>query len=116
MAAGCSIIGLADYLYKMEITPRLFDHIAHLARLQFSETEREPIRMEMQKMVSFVEKLNELDTTGIAPLMHMSEVEQLPGKDIAINGNTKEEGLRNAPKTDGNYFLVPKVIENPNES
>jgi aspartyl-tRNA(Asn)/glutamyl-tRNA(Gln) amidotransferase subunit C len=98
----------------MEITPQLFDHIAHLARLQFSEHEKEAIRNDMQKMVSFVEKLNELDTTGVAPLIHMSQVVQTPREDIAHNGNTKTESLLNAPATDGNYFLVPKVIENPN--
>jgi aspartyl-tRNA(Asn)/glutamyl-tRNA(Gln) amidotransferase subunit C len=97
----------------MEITPQLFDHIAHLARLQFAEGEKESIRKDMQNMVSFVEKLNEVDTTGVPPLMIMSNVTQQPRKDIAVNGNTKKEGLLNAPDTDGDYFMVPKVIEKP---
>jgi aspartyl-tRNA(Asn)/glutamyl-tRNA(Gln) amidotransferase subunit C len=97
----------------MEITPQLFDHIAHLARLQFAEQDKENLREEMQKMVSFVEKLNALDTTGVAPLLHSSAVIQEPRKDIAHNGNTKKESLQNAPQTDGNYFFVPKVVENP---
>lgn len=99
----------------MEVTPELFDHIAKLAKLQFAPAEKENIRQEMQKMVSFVEKLNELDTTGVEPLIHMSQVVQIPRADIAKNGNTKKEGLLNAPQTDGQYFLVPKVIENPNQ-
>jgi aspartyl-tRNA(Asn)/glutamyl-tRNA(Gln) amidotransferase subunit C len=98
----------------MEITPQLFDHIAHLARLQFTEADKGAIRNDMQKMVSFVEKLNELDTIGVSPLIHMSKVMQEPRKDIAHNGNLKQESLANAPATDGQYFLVPKVIENPN--
>jgi aspartyl-tRNA(Asn)/glutamyl-tRNA(Gln) amidotransferase subunit C len=97
----------------MEITPEIFEHIAHLARLQFAEGEKENIRMDMQKMVSFVEKLNEVDTTGIAPLMIMTNTIQQPRVDIAKNGNTKQEGLLNAPHTDGDYFMVPKVIEKP---
>jgi aspartyl-tRNA(Asn)/glutamyl-tRNA(Gln) amidotransferase subunit C len=105
---------MANYLYTMEITPQLFDHIAHLARLQFNEQEKEGIRMDMQKMVSFVEKLQEVDTTGVEPLIHMSAVVQSPRADIATNGNTKTEGLLNAPHSDNAYFLVPKVIENPN--
>jgi aspartyl-tRNA(Asn)/glutamyl-tRNA(Gln) amidotransferase subunit C len=99
----------------MEITPQLFDHIAHLARLQFSETEKDNVRIEMQKMVSFVEKLSEVDTTNVEPLIHISAVAQLPRMDEAKNGNSKNQGLQNAPHTDGNYFLVPKVIENPNQ-
>jgi aspartyl-tRNA(Asn)/glutamyl-tRNA(Gln) amidotransferase subunit C len=98
----------------MEITPQLFDHIAHLARLQFNPQEKEGIRIDMQKMVSFVEKLQEVDTTGVEPLIHISAVVQTPRIDIANNGNTKTEGLTNAPNSDGDYFLVPKVIENPN--
>jgi aspartyl-tRNA(Asn)/glutamyl-tRNA(Gln) amidotransferase subunit C len=105
---------MANYLYIMEITTQLFDHIAHLARLQFNPQEKEGIRMDMQKMVSFVEKLQEVDTTGVAPLIHISAVEQTPRTDVANNGNTKMEGLMNAPNSDGDYFLVPKVIENPN--
>ncbi len=97
----------------MEITPQIFDHIAHLARLQFAEGEKENIRQEMQNMVSFVEKLNEIDTNGVQPLMIMSNTIQQPRKDIAKNGNTKAEGLINAPQTDGDYFMVPKVIEKP---
>jgi aspartyl-tRNA(Asn)/glutamyl-tRNA(Gln) amidotransferase subunit C len=99
----------------MEITPQLFDHIANLARLEFPDNEKEAIRMDMEKMVRFVEKLNELDTTGVEPLIHMSDVQQIPREDVAKNGATKQEGLLNAPLTDGNYFLVPKVIENPNQ-
>lgn len=100
----------------MEVTPEIFEHIAHLAKLQFAEADKEPLRAEMQKMVSFVEKLNEVDTTGVPPLIHMSQVVQTPREDIAKNGATKNEGLQNAPHTDGNYFLVPKVIENPNKA
>ncbi len=99
----------------MEVTPQIFDHIAKLAKLNYSSEEKEILRAEMQKMVSFVEKLNELDTTGVAPLTHINAVIQKPRADIAINGATKQEALLNAPKTDGNYFWVPKVIENPNK-
>jgi aspartyl-tRNA(Asn)/glutamyl-tRNA(Gln) amidotransferase subunit C len=100
----------------MEVTTELFDHIAKLAKLKFADDEKENLRMEMQKMVSFVNKLNELDTTGVEPLIHMSQVVQIPRNDIAKNGATKADALRNALKTDGNYYMVPKVIENPNQA
>jgi aspartyl-tRNA(Asn)/glutamyl-tRNA(Gln) amidotransferase subunit C len=99
----------------MEVTPEIFDHIAKLAKLKFKEEEKDTLRKEMQKMVTFVEKLNELDTTGVEPLIHISKVTQLPRQDIAANGTTNKEGLANAPQTDGKHFLVPKVIENPNQ-
>jgi aspartyl-tRNA(Asn)/glutamyl-tRNA(Gln) amidotransferase subunit C len=99
----------------MEVTPQIFDHIAKLAKLQYNETEKNVIRQEMQQMVTFVQKLNEVDTTGVTPLTHINTAIQIPRQDVANNGATKQEALLNAPHSDGNYFLVPKVIENPNK-
>ncbi len=100
----------------MEVTPQIFDHIAKLAKLKYNDAEKNTLRQEMQQMVSFVEKLNELDTTGVTPLTHISNALQIPRADIAINGATKTEALLNAPQTDGNYFLVPKVVENKDKA
>jgi aspartyl-tRNA(Asn)/glutamyl-tRNA(Gln) amidotransferase subunit C len=99
----------------MDVTPQIFDHIAKLAKLQFAIDEKEALRQEMQKMVSFVEKLNEVDTSHVEPLTHMSLQNQIPRKDIAQNGNSKIEGLKNVPQKNEDYVLVPKVIENPNK-
>jgi aspartyl-tRNA(Asn)/glutamyl-tRNA(Gln) amidotransferase subunit C len=100
----------------MEVTPQIFDHIAKLAKLKYNDQEKETLRNEMQQMVTFVEKLNELDTTGVEPLTHISHVIQQPRQDTAINGATKQDALLNAPQTDGNYFIVPKVVENKNKA
>ncbi len=98
----------------MEITPQLFDELAHLARLQFADNEKDAIRLDMQKMIQFVEKLNEIDTTNVAPLVHITSAIQQPRADIANNGNTTAEVLLNAPASKNNYILVPKVIDNTN--
>jgi aspartyl-tRNA(Asn)/glutamyl-tRNA(Gln) amidotransferase subunit C len=97
----------------MEISAAIFDHTAHLARLSFSETEKEPLRREMQKMVSFFEKLNELDTTGTEPLVFVSGVIQATRPDVAAAGTERSKVLQNAPGSDGVFVRVPKVIQNP---
>jgi aspartyl-tRNA(Asn)/glutamyl-tRNA(Gln) amidotransferase subunit C len=102
------------YLYRMEVTEALFDHIAHLARLQFAPHEKEGLRADMQKMVSFMEQLNALDTTGVAPLLQINQHAQDLRADEVHIAATREAALLNAPDSDGVYFKVPKVIENPN--
>ena len=62
-------------------------------------------------MVAFVEKLNEVDTEGIAPLLHITNNVNVLRDDEVQGSCTQQEALKNAPKTDGTYFLVPKVIK-----
>jgi len=57
----------------MEVNDAMVDKLANLARLQFNDTEKEGIKTDLQRMIKFVEKLNEVDTTGVEPLLHMSE-------------------------------------------
>lgn len=97
----------------MQVSPEIFDHIAQLAKLKFADKDKEALRNEMQKMVSFVEKLNELNTDGVEPLTHMSHVVQNPREDISQKDFLKKEGFQNAPLHDDHFFLVPKVIEHP---
>lgn len=94
----------------MQVTPQMVEQLAHLSRLEFSGPEKEAIRSDLEKMISFVEKLNELDTTGIEPLRHMSQAANVLRPDVVAPGITVQQALQNAPHADGNYFLVPKVI------
>lgn len=99
----------------MEITETLFDSLAHLARLQFSDSEKTTIRADLQKMVSFVEKLNEVDTTNVKPTVIMTAgIVQHTRADEVQQLQTTAQVLQNAPLTHNNYIMVPKVIENPN--
>jgi aspartyl-tRNA(Asn)/glutamyl-tRNA(Gln) amidotransferase subunit C len=95
----------------MEVNDTLVDKIAHLARLQFNDTEKTSIKGDLQKMIAFVEKLNELDTTGIKPLLHMSENVNILRADEVKGSIDRKAGLKNAPLHDEQFFKVPKVIK-----
>jgi len=94
----------------MEVNDELVNNIALLARLEFEEHEKEEIKLDMQKMISFIEKLNELDTTGVEPLLHMSDNVNVLREDEVKESITREEALLNASIHDEQFFKVPKVI------
>ena len=89
----------------------MVDKLAHLARLQFNDEEKSSIKKDLQKMIAFVDKLNELDTTGVTPLLHMSDSVNILRKDEVKGSISGVEGLKNAPFHDGQFFKVPKVIK-----
>ena len=95
----------------MEVNDTLVDKIAHLARLQFNDAEKAAIKTDLQKVIVFVEKLNELDTTGIEPLLHMSDNINILREDVVKGSISSVEGLKNAPLHDTQFFKVPKVIK-----
>ena len=86
-------------------------NLAHLARLEFSPEKEQEMLTDLNKILNWVEKLRELDTDQVEPLIHMSEEANVMREDVAQNTVTHEEGLRNAPKKDSDYFRVPKVME-----
>lgn len=95
----------------MEVNDALIDKLANLARLQFDEVEKAGIKNDLQRMIQFVEKLNELDTTGVLPLLHMSDNINVLREDEVRGSISREEALKNAPLHDGQFFKVPKVIK-----
>ena len=96
----------------MKIDNATLDRIAELARLDVSDpAERERLLTDMQRVLDFVEKLNEVDTTGVEPLIHMSEEHDVLREDVALPGLSKQETLMNAPVKDSDYFKVPKVVD-----
>lgn len=104
-------VALIHYFCSMEVNDTLVDKIAHLARLQFSDTEKASIKGDLQKMIAFVEKLNELDTTGVAPLLHMSDNVNILREDEVKGSIDRLTALKNAPLHDEQFFKVPKVIK-----
>lgn len=94
----------------MNINETLVDELAHLARLSYKEEAREEIKNDLNKMLDFVSKLNELPTEGIEPLIYMVDETNILREDVVISEITHEEALKNAPKKDSDYFRVPKVI------
>lgn len=94
----------------MEINDVLVDKLAMLSRLHFNEPEKVSIKNDLEKMIRFVDKLNELDTAGIEPLMHISSNVNVLREDEVIQGCSREEALLNSPLKDKQFFKVPKVI------
>ncbi len=94
----------------MQVSNDTVDKLAHLARLEFKSEDKEKMKSDLQKILSFVDKLNELDTDGVEPLVFMSDDHNVLRKDEVISDITKEDALKNAPKADSDYFRVPKVI------
>ncbi|WPU96698.1 Asp-tRNA(Asn)/Glu-tRNA(Gln) amidotransferase subunit GatC [Mucilaginibacter sabulilitoris] len=95
----------------MTIDKETVEKVAHLARLELNETEKEEMIKDMSKILDFMAKLNELDTSGVEPLVYMSDDVNVLREDEVKQRVTHEEALENAPKHDENYFLVAKVIE-----
>ena len=87
------------------------EKIAHLARLEFNDAEKEEIIKDLNNMLAFVEKLNELNTDGIEPLVYMTDETDHLREDEVKTEITQKEALQNAPKHDSDYFKVPKVVE-----
>jgi len=95
----------------MKIDKETLNKIAHLARLEFDEKDAVKMMQDMSSMVSFVEKLNEVDTTGIEPLTTMSHEMNALREDEVKPHLDHNLALLNAPKKDENYFRVPKVLD-----
>jgi aspartyl-tRNA(Asn)/glutamyl-tRNA(Gln) amidotransferase subunit C len=95
----------------MEINEALIDHLAHLSKLSFEGAQKDAIRHDLERMIAFVDKLSELDTTGVEPLIFMSEEVNRLREDVVHQDITHEEALRNAPKKDSDYFRIPKVLD-----
>jgi aspartyl-tRNA(Asn)/glutamyl-tRNA(Gln) amidotransferase subunit C len=95
----------------MNIDEETVDKIAHLARLQLTGDEKQEMIKDMNKILGFMDKLNEIDTTGVEPLIYMTDEVNTFREDVVKQEITHEQALLNAPKHDDNYFLVPKVID-----
>ncbi len=84
-------------------------HLGDLAKLQFTESETENLKKDLEKMLDFVEELNEVNTDNVEPLIHMgTEVNRLR-PDEAQKSISQKEALKNAPLKDSDFFKVPKV-------
>ena len=92
------------------VTLKEVEHIAELARLKFSNEELENFTQQLNQILKYVEKLNELDTENVEPLSHPIEGNNVFREDILKPSINREEALKNAPDSDDEFFKVPKVI------
>jgi aspartyl-tRNA(Asn)/glutamyl-tRNA(Gln) amidotransferase subunit C len=95
----------------MIVNEALVDKLANLARLTFDATEKANIQTDLQNMIAFVEKLNEVNTNGVAPLQHMGQQINVLREDVVKGSISQAEGLKNSPVPSNQYFKVPKVIQ-----
>lgn len=95
-----------------KIDIKTVDEIAHLARLEFNDESKQEIINDMNRMLAFVDKLNELNTDNTEPLIYMSEEKNVLRDDVPHVTVSQKEALKNAPHKDTDYFKVPKVIDN----
>lgn len=94
----------------MQIDRALVEHLANLSKLYFTEEEKETMQQDLAKMIGFVEKLNELDTAGVEPMRHMSQVLDVYRQDVAAAPMTLNQALENAAVHRDEFFIVPKVF------
>lgn len=95
----------------MEITRATLDKMAHLARLEFEGEQADQMVKDMTEIVTWVEKLREVDTTGIEPLTSMSQEVNAFREDNPMTSLSREDVLKRAPRHDDRHFRVPKVID-----
>ncbi len=95
----------------MIVNDALIEKLAHLSRLEFADEEKDVIKKDLEKMIGFIDKLNELDTSGVEPLLHMSDNVNVFRSDTVKGQISREDVFKNAPLHDNEFFKVPKVIK-----
>jgi aspartyl-tRNA(Asn)/glutamyl-tRNA(Gln) amidotransferase subunit C len=96
----------------MKIDSKTVDKLAELSRLEFDDASRDEIVKDLNRVVAFIEKLNELDTTSVEPLIYLTDVSHNVMRDDVVKQEiTQQEALKNAPKRDSDYIKAPKVID-----
>ena len=95
----------------MSVDASTVRRIAHLARIAVAEDEVEHLRGEINAILAFVEQLDEVDVAGVEPMTSVTPMAMKKRADAVTDGGIAEDIVRNAPQTEDNFFLVPKVVE-----
>ena len=95
----------------MSVDATTVRRIAHLARVAVADEEVEHLRGEINAILAFVEQLSEVNVEGVEPMTSVTPMEMKKRPDVVTDGGNADAVLRNAPATEHDYFLVPKVVE-----
>jgi aspartyl-tRNA(Asn)/glutamyl-tRNA(Gln) amidotransferase subunit C len=95
----------------MVINDAMIEKLANLAKLKFDDKEKVQIRNDLQNMLGFIEKMNDLDTAKVEPLLHMTANVNTLREDVITGSITNEEAMKNAANKNPPFFIVPKVIK-----
>lgn len=93
------------------ISDETIEYVGILAKLELSEEEKEQAKKDMGSMLDYIDKLNELDTSAVEPMSHVFPVHNVFRKDVVVNGDDRENILKNAPEQKDGSFEVPKTVE-----
>lgn len=93
------------------ITDETIEYVSILSKLELSDEEREQARKDMGRMLDYIDKLNELDTSGVEPMSHVFPMQNVFREDVITNGDGSEEILKNAPEAKNTMFVVPKTFD-----
>ena len=94
----------------MQIDSSTVDKLADLAKLEFDAEAKKEIIEDLSRVLDFVDKLNELNTDNVEPLVYLTDEKNVLRKDEVIQEISQKDALRNAPQKDSDYFIVPKVL------
>ena len=92
------------------ISDETIEYVGILAKLELSEEEKEQAKKDKGSMLDYIDKLNELDTTGVEPMSHVFPVDNVFREDVVTNGDDRDEMLANAPKKKDGTYMVPKTF------
>ena len=93
------------------ISDETIEYVGILAKLELSEDEKEQAKKDMGSMLDYIDKLNELDTSGVEPMSHVFPVHNVFREDVVVNGDAREKMLANAPEKKDGSFVGPKTVE-----
>ncbi|GAC1423467.1 MAG: Asp-tRNA(Asn)/Glu-tRNA(Gln) amidotransferase subunit GatC [Flavisolibacter sp.] len=99
----------------MQVTDDLFNKLSRLAMLRFTHLEKEEIKKDLEQIIIFFDKLSELDTTGVTPLVHMTSNVNVLREDLPGEMLSAQQALSNTPHKNSHYFKVPRVIKKPGQ-
>lgn len=93
------------------ISDETIEYVGILAKLELSEKEKEQAKSDMGRMLDYIDKLGELDTTGVEPMSHVFPVQNVFREDVVTNGNQREQMLSNAIQEKDGMFMAPRTFE-----
>ena len=92
------------------ISDETIEYVGILAKLELSDAEKEKAKQDMGELLDYIDKLNELDTSGVEPMSHVFDVNNVFREDVVTNGDDRENMLKNAPDRNQDAYIVPNTF------
>jgi aspartyl-tRNA(Asn)/glutamyl-tRNA(Gln) amidotransferase subunit C len=102
---------MTERKFRVKITQKEVEHVAKLGRLELAEQEKTNLTDQLSNILTYVEKLNELDTKGVTPTSHVLDISNVMREDVPHESLSQDKALSNAPEKAAGHYKVPKIIE-----